>query len=46
MADAGQSLGDLFVADIFALDQNAVEVEDQTRNFQLRSPNRAVPTRT
>jgi hypothetical protein len=46
VTDAAQGLGDLLVADIFAFDQHSVEVEDQTSEFQLRSPKSAVPTRT
>ena len=46
MAASGQMIGDLLVADIFAFDQHAVEVEDQACEFQFRSPNKAVPTRT
>jgi hypothetical protein len=46
MADAGKILGNLFVADILALDEYAVEIEDESAKPQLRSPNRAVPTRT
>jgi hypothetical protein len=41
MADAGQIIGDLLVADIFAFDQHAVEVEDEPIEPQLRSPNKA-----
>ena len=46
MADRGQIVGDLPVAGIFALDQHAVEVEDDGIELHARSPNRAVPTRT
>ena len=46
MADTGEKLGDLLIANIFTFDQHAVEVEDQPRESQLRSPNKAVPTRT
>jgi hypothetical protein len=44
--DRGEIIRNLAVADIFALDQHAVEVEDQGLELQLRSPNKAVPTRT
>jgi hypothetical protein len=46
VADAAQIVGNLLVADIFAFDEHAVEVEDERIESQPRSPNRAVPTRT
>jgi hypothetical protein len=43
---AGEEIGDLRVAGPLALEQDTVEVEDQTVEPQRRSPNKAVPTRT
>jgi hypothetical protein len=46
MPGAGEELGDLGIAGIFALQEDAVEIEDEPVEVQRRSPNRAVPTRT
>lgn len=46
MPGAGQELGDLRIARIFALEQDAVEIEDEPVEVQRMSPNKAVPTRT
>ena len=46
MAGRGQEFGDLAIAVIFALDQHAVEVEQDRGELHARSPNKAVPTRT
>jgi hypothetical protein len=36
----------LLVSDIFAFDEDAVEVEDEGLEPSTREPNKAVPTRT
>jgi hypothetical protein len=46
MAEFGQRLGEDGVGQDLAVDNDPVEIEDQRREFQRRSPNRAVPTRT
>lgn len=46
MAKLGQSVGEYGVGQDLAVDDHSVEIEDQGLELQLRSPNRAVPTRT
>jgi hypothetical protein len=46
VAVAAQEIGDLRVARPLALQQDAVEIEDEAVEPQPRSPNKAVPTRT
>jgi hypothetical protein len=46
MADFGKGLGEDCVGQDFAVDDDSVEIEDQGREFQNLSPNKAVPTRT
>ena len=45
-AEFGQRPRDLHIANIFTLDQHAVEVEDDAIDRQIRGPKSAVPTRT
>ena len=44
VTDRGQIVGDLLVAGVLALDQHAVEVEDQQAVRHARAPNSAEPT--
>ena len=46
VAERRQRLGESGVGDDLAVDDDSVEVEDDGFELQIRSPNRAVPTRT
>jgi hypothetical protein len=46
VAERGQRFGEGGVGDHLAVDDDAVEIEDDGVELQRRSPNKAVPTRT